>query len=239
MKFSSYIKKVIAEDRSPVGIIINDKIRVKEYVDERLPGNNLFAHRMYAGYSIPETVKACYNRPCVVRLNNGWHKMRFLFDRKDVLNIDELEKWQSTPYPSAEWSYKQIKPGFTVEKVLPLKHNLFKFFVFHGKVHYIWGQRYNIESRKIGQLGCTMYTPEWKKLNVQWNKTPIIDFKKPGRIDEMISIAEKLWCSDWKFMRVDLYYNDNKILLSEMNNYHAGGTNGFSGDFDEVLGGLI
>jgi hypothetical protein len=239
-RLSVYIKTVMLEDRNPVGTIINDKIRVKEYCEGRLSRSlvdELFSHRIYAGYNAIECM-ASIERPCVVRLNNGWHKMKFLLSVDDEIKIETLKEWQSTKWTSCEWSYKQIKPGFTVERILPLTHYLYKLFIFHGKVKYIWVQKYNIESRKIDLLGATMYDRNWNKTNAQWNNAPMPDCKKPTRLIDMLDIAEKLYCSDWKFMRVDMYCFDNRIRFSEMMQYHAGGTNGF-GDFDYVLGGEI
>lgn len=236
--FSKEMKKIISTNRSQIGIIINDKIKVKDYVDERIPGNDLFDHRIYAGYSIGSTLEACKQKPCVVRANNAWHKMKFLFDDKDVITKQQLITWQQAEYTSAEWAYKQIKPGFTVEKLLPKKHNLLKFFVFHGKVEYIWQQVYDVSSKKIGLVSATMHDSNWNNLKIQWNRSPFPDCPKPEKLQEMIDIAGKLFHTDFDFMRCDLYYNDGIILLSELMQYHAGGTNGF-GDFDYILGGKL
>ena len=240
--FSAYIKKHQYEDRNPLSVVINDKICVKDYVDDRLGipiSNELFAHRLYAGYNVGECLSAI-EKPCVVRLNNGWHIMKILLGCNDIITRRELVEWQNMPRKSGEWAPRQIKPGFTVERILPLKHNLLKFFVFHGRVEYVWNQLYDVSSGKPGRLlAATMYNRNWSFQNVRWNKNNILNFPRPARLDEMIDIAEKLFSLDYKFMRIDLYYNDNRIRLSEIMNLHAGGTNGFSGDFDYVLGALL
>lgn len=248
MRFSDYIKSVMREDRNPLGAIINDKIRVKEYCEERLSPETvkeLFTHRIYSGYSVDECM-AAIKPPCVVRLNNGWHKMKFLLSPQDAIDPATLREWQATKWTSCEWSYQQIKSGFTVETLLPKVHNLFKIFIFHGKVKLVWGQRYDVSAGKIGLVGATLHTTDWERIPAPWNKAHMIEFEKPKRLNEMISIAEKLYSPDWKFMRIDLYNLPSKragkegeeIRFSEMMQYHAGGTNGFH-DFDYVLGLLI
>lgn len=238
--FSEYIRHVMRNDRNELGMIINDKIRVKEYCDAKLDPvvvDELFRHRIYAGYT-PEVALASITPPCVIRLNNGWHKMKFIFNHHDIakkIDLATLKHWQAQKWTSAEWSYRQIVPGFTVERMLPPVHNLFKLFIFHGRVKYVWAQRYDVTSGRIGQLGCTMYTPDWQKLPVQWNKVKMINFDRPKRLDQMIRIAELLYDNAWQFMRVDLYHNQDEIRFSEMMQYHAGGTNGF-GEWDYELG---
>lgn len=177
------LHKISYEDRSGLGVLINDKIRVKEYCEQKLPASvvdELFSHRIYGGYS-PKGALASIKPPCVVRLNNGWHKMKFIFDNEDIKKVDLnlLHEWQKT----------------------------------------------------------NMYDPEgWKKReDAQWNKVKMLDFEKPERLETMIKIAEALYDAQYKFMRVDLYCNDNELRFSEMMQYHAGGTNGF-GEFDKVLG---
>lgn len=247
MKFSDYIRKFQYEDRNPVSVMMNDKIRVNEYTEKKLKCSEqqyewyfeLFFHRLYAGYDIDECL-AAIEKPCVVRLNNGWHIMKILLNCDDTITHAELQSWQNMEHKSGEWAPRQVRQGFTVERILPLRHNLIKIFVFHGRAEYLWWQVYDITGGKVGKLiSATMYDRNWKKVNVQWNKAPLPDKPKPRRLADLIEIAEALFCDDFKFMRVDLYYNDDRIRLSELMNIHAGGTNGFSGNFDEVLGALL
>ena len=236
------MKKKISTDRNPVMTLISDKIRVKEYVDKRIPGNSLFNHRIYAGYDLDKAIESI--QPfCVMRINNAWHRMIFIRDKK--INKKEIKKkfepWFGAPHSSWEWAYKDIKPGVTVEKMLPDVHNLCKFFVFSGKVKFIWIQQYNISSGAISLVGATLYDREFKNVNAQWNDAPQLKFAKPKKLEEMIEISEKLSHETHEkiseFCRVDLYYNNDEILFSEMTHYHAGGTNGFSPpEIDYMLG---
>ena len=144
MKFSDYMKKYQLEDRNPYAVEINDKIKIYDYVRTRIGAaetSELFAHRLYAGYDIKKCM-AAIEKPCVVRLNNAWHKMKILLTCDDTITAAELAAWQAIKWVSSEWAYKQIRPGFTVERILPLRHNLFKLFVFRGRVHYVWQQVY-------------------------------------------------------------------------------------------------
>lgn len=238
-RFSDYLKKYQLENRNPYAVIINDKINVKRYVDERLGENDLFNHRLYAGYNTKKTIEST-EAPCVIRLSNGWHKMKFIMTCDDTITERELREWIKIKFADYWWTYQQIIPGFTVERVLAIRHNLLKFFVFNGRVEYVWQQQYTVEGGAIGKLlFATMYDRNWKKINVQWNKNAYPNCDKPKRLNEMIYICEKLaWYEHnktWPFLRIDLYYNHDKIRLSEMQDSHAGGTNGFSGDFDFVL----
>ena len=242
--FSEIMKEKISTDRNPVMTLISDKIRVKEYVDKRVPGNNLFKHRIYAGYDLDEAIEKI-KPPCVMRINNAWHRMVFIRDKN--FNKKEIAKkfrpWFGSPHNSWEWAYRDIIPGITIEDMLPDVHDLCKLFVFGGVVKFIWIQRYDISSGAIGLIGATLYDREFKHIDAQWNDAPQPDFRKPARLDELIKISEALSHETKKkiseFCRVDLYYNyeNDKILFSEMTHYHAGGTNGFAPpDIDYLLG---
>lgn len=236
-RFSEYIQKVMAEDHDPLGIILNDKIRVREYCESKLGdyvSRELFSHRIYSGYDIDECLHFV-KPPCVVKANNAWHKHKFLFDKNDTIDRETLEKWQNHKWQSCEWAYKQMKPGFVIEKLLDLTHVIYRHFVFNGRVEFIRADIYSIVTKKIDVQSVTVYDREWNNQNVRWNNCKMLDIPKPNKLNEMIYLAEGLYSENWKFMRMDFYCIDDIIMVSELQQYHAGGTNGFSGDFDFVL----
>ena len=247
MKFTTLIKNKISTDRNPVMTLISDKIRVKEYVDERVGEIGLFDHRIFAGYDLREAIEHI-TPPCVMKINNSWHRMQFFYDD----NYDKTQVYNKfvpwflgKPHSSWEWAYKNIVPGIVIEKIINNNlfkgHNLFKLFVFGGRVEYIWAQRYNVDTGRIGLIGATMYDREWHNQNVGWTTTDQPEFGRPICLSQIIEISEALTRETPKkiseYARIDIYCNNEKLLFSEMTHYHGGGTQGFNPpEFDEVLG---
>lgn len=158
--------------------------------------------------------------------------------------IDKLQGWMSMPkikkQSGREWAYENNYPRrILIEELIggDLVEDLidYKFFCFHGKVHYIYG----VCDRKVGvsaQLG--VYDKDFQKLNVdrvderhQDNTLP-----KPLNYEKMVEIAELLSIG-FPHVRVDLYNVMGKIFFGELTFYDGSGYMKFSPDsFDFDLG---
>jgi len=236
VKFSKYQSQNQGYDRNPLSVLINDKITVRDYVEQILGKTDLFNHWIWSGYDARRVLENI-QLPCVVKGSHGWRMQKIVFSKNDYPDIALLRKWQSK-HISWIWACAQMRPGFLIEKLLPPIHHLYKIFCFNGVPIFIWDQYYDVSSGKVKQVNASMYDLNWINQGVRWNKTPCNNTPRPQRLDDMLEYSRKL-SQGWKFLRCDLYCYDDKIRVSEITNYHANGTNGFSGDFDDVLGGYL
>lgn len=243
LSFAQMVSKIIFVDCDAINVIIGDKIQVQEYVEDRVGKGELFNQRLYSGYDIDEAL-TYIDPPCIIKMNNAWRRMLFIDNnpeqdtRKNIYN--KLKFWMGSIVPSWEWYYQKMIPGVVVEKTISHQHDLMKIFVFGGRVKYIWAQRYDNTSMHVNMIGSNVYDEKFTPLNIGWNKTPILAFSKPKRLNDLIEYSEKIAVVDTAkipaFCRVDLYYHEDKIYFSEMTYGHAGGTQGFNPpEFDFVL----
>lgn len=138
-----------------------------------------------------------------------------------------------------EWAYESsLKSRIIIEKYLEEKSNKdnaiddYKFFCFDGVVKYLVVDvdRYTGHKRNF-------YAGDWTLLNVS-SDCPNVDrpLNKPLGFEEMISVAEKL-SKGFPFVRVDLYFTNNKVVFGEMTFYPWSGYVQFKPDsFDYELG---
>ena len=137
--------------------------------------------------------------------------------------------WLSEQYgggPNREWAYSRVPRGIIIEELLIGANGGipedYKFFVFHGKCQYI-----QVDAGRFGGRTQDFYSPSWQHLPLSggpaWAEPPR---QRPARLDEMISVAEKLGSST-DFVRVDLYHLGDRVVVGELTNYPAAGNSPF------------
>ena len=148
-------------------------------------------------------------------------------DRTQLAAIGE--HWLSQLYgqgPNREWAYTQVKPQIIVEELLEGRDGSipddYKFFVFHGRVHYI-----QVDSGRFGNRTQDFYDRDWQHLSLSggppWSDEPRA---APARLAEMIDVAQRL-AINTDFVRVDLYHLEDRVVFGELTSYPAGGDSPF------------
>lgn len=140
---------------------------------------------------------------------------------KTKLNIEEsrkkINKWMKEKYGFAttELHYTKIKPKIIIEKYLCDENNKmpidYKFYCINGNVECIL-----VCSERDEKLKLSYYNKKWERIDYEkkeWSSKKNIE--KPKKLKEMIEIAKKL-SKDFRFVRVDLYCNDEKIIFGEL-----------------------
>ena len=129
-------------------------------------------------------------------------------------------------YVAREWPYKNIKPRIIAEKFMeeerPVDGNInkelidYKFYCFQGEPKFLYVSVANFHGLEKQDL--------LTYLNLDWTPTPFTRpdhpqmpfwVEKPKKLDEMISIAKKL-SNNIPFVRVDLYYINERVYFSEL-----------------------
>lgn len=172
---------------------------------------------------------------------------------KDKNNIDyaklkaDFKAWVIRPFEAIglEMHYKKIKKRIIAEEYIEeISGGLYdyKFHCFNGKPIFIQciGER-NLKNHTGYQKN---YDMDWKELDWTFEDYPMFpyDVPKPKHLDEMIYIATKL-SEGFKYVRVDLYDLENKVLFGEMTFTPGNGIYPYKGTWTEMkdreLGKLI
>ncbi len=199
-----------------------DKYEVRDYVKSK--GLENILNELYFVCNTPEEID-------FEKLPNKFvlkctHGSGYNIVCKNKTNIDindtkkKLKKWLKERYGLAttELQYLKIKPKIICEKYLCDENDRlpidYKFYCIAGKVE--------------GVLVCTERDLEThtKKVNffdLQWKELPYIKekdrsktkVKKPENFELMVEYAKKL-SKDFKFVRVDLYNDNGKIIFGEL-----------------------
>lgn len=177
---------------------------------------------------------------CVMKCNHD-QGSTVIFERANGMNESKLREYfairmKKNAYSTTkEWPYKQIVPKIICEEYLAEDIIDYKFFCFNGKPTFINIGKKNVQDN----VTCiTFLDLDWKKLPFQRSDFPPVDIlpKKPGQLDKMLEIAEKL-AQDTYFVRVDLYCVNERIYFSEFTLYPTSGFIRFSPEEgDRILG---
>ena len=166
---------------------------------------------------------------------------------KNNLNIDSVKEKinnhlsRNYYYQWREWPYKKVKPKILVEKYMCDKvtnsFDDYKFMCFDGEADCVMV----CTDRKSGNTKFRFFDKDWNLK--KYNKSSLNDlntnYPKPKRIDEMFRLASIL-SKGFPFVRVDLYYANNKIYFGELTFFpQAGWDPNIVEEADKLLGEKI
>lgn len=173
--------------------------------------------------------------------SSGWN---LIVKDKNTINWKEvkkqIDKWiKSSFYQiTGERNYKNIKGRVVIEEIIGnpsvgLKD--YKIFCFDGEPKFIEVDEGSFETHRRD-----VYDVEWKKIDVVYEFPQFENLvTRPSSLEEMLNIAKEL-ASDFKFVRVDLYYIENKIYFGELSFTPGQGFEKFSDKkIDSQFGDLL
>jgi len=139
----------------------------------------------------------------------------------------KIKKWlkKNYYYLHREWSYKNIKPRIIGENFIPTSNGKVPI---DYKIHCFNGNPDNVmvcTDRGNGDTKFYYYNRDWKLLKYNSRGiNPAKDFSlpRPERLDEMLEMARVL-SEGFPYLRVDLYFEDNKIYFGELTLYPVAG----------------
>ena len=197
----------------------SDKIKVREYLQEKnldflltnvyqiVEDANLIDFDALPDKFVLKCNHGCgFNIICTDKAN---------FDKKAA--IKQLNEWKKTKYgyESCEIHYFSIKPLIFAEEYIAsdegIMPNDYKIYCFNGKARIIL-----VCSEREESLKLTFFDINWNELNYgteAFKATKPV--KKPKHLNKMLEYAEKL-AQPFKFVRVDFYEEEDKILFGEL-----------------------
>ena len=224
-------------------IDLTDKYKVRNYVKEKV--GKKFLNELIKIYDFPSDIDfKVLPKKFALKLNHGsgWN---IICDDKDKISISEsirkLHDWFHYNYYKCgyEWNYQGIVPKILLESFIesPDGKDLidYKIFCFNGNPKYI-----QIDVDRFSNHTRCFYNEKWSKQNFTVHY-PLYKGKvsKPINFDKMLYIANKL-SNGLKFVRVDLYNVNGRIIFGEMTFYPGNGFEKFyPNKYDNILGNYL
>lgn len=231
--FNEKLQWLKLHNRHDIHTKLVDKIEVKKYVEEKIgskyiiPTLTVYDRIQDIDISkLPDkfVLKCNHNSGGIVICRN-----KGTFDLDNAKKILQSKLKQNYFKIGREWPYKNVTPRILAEQYIEGDHDGdlydYKFFCFNGKVKMCLVCAYRNE---VGGVKLNFYDRDWHLLPFtrHYGNIPH-EIKKPDEYQEMIEVAEKL-ASDFKFIRVDLYLQDDKILFGELTFFPGNGWGEFT-----------
>ena len=255
--FNEKVRYKMLADRRPLLTTFADKLAVRAYVESKVGASALTD--LYAVTCAPETLEGAElprefavkpthaSGACILVADfaprerelpdsdEGWVQAMVRPDRLSWGRLVRLcQDWISRPYLWDEWAYRNVRRRILVEELLDDAGGVpfdYKLFVFHGRVRMI-----QVDLDRFQEHTRNLYTPDWERLEVEYECPGGLDVERPGGLPEMLDIAERLG-ADTDFVRVDLYYVGGRVVFGELTNYPLAGLGEFRPpEFDRRLG---
>ncbi|MDD3048723.1 MAG: ATP-grasp fold amidoligase family protein [Bacilli bacterium] len=220
--FNEFLQKRKLDKNNRLYILCADKYKVREYVEKKIGGQYLipiyFALKKVKKQDIDNLPNAF-----VLKTANGSGTNIIVRDKsKENINdivkkINYFSKIQFG-YIWFEEFYNKIKPLIIAEELqLDKKGDIpydYKFHCFNGKKG---GKIFiAVDINRFSNHTRNIYDENWNKLNISYG-FPMSDenVQKPKKLKEMLEVAKKL-SDDFDYVRIDLYFLENKIYFGEM-----------------------
>lgn len=227
--FNEKLNWLKLHDRNPLYTTLVDKYAVKQYVAERIGAEHVIP--TLGVWERTEDIDfEKLPEKFVLKCTHDSHSVFICRDKKqfDIKNVLKKlsAKLKSNGYwYGREWPYKNVPAQIIAEPYLEdfETHELtdYKFFCFNGKVDRVMV----CVERYTGNPKFYFFDRNWELVRI--NKCSMdapADFtlKKPKDLDKMFDIATQL-SANIPFVRLDLYYCNEKILFGEFTFYPGSG----------------
>ena len=236
-------------DGSPLRTSLSDKLKMKEYVSEKVGSNYIVPVFPGAVWKTAADIKLeGLPEKFVLKTNHGCHT-NIIFVGGGTNHVDlasvrkKMDRWMSMNFEFVngfELQYRGIERRIFAEEYIDFGQNSaiddYKVWCFGGKAYYIQ----HLTDRSTG-LKMTFYDTKWEKQDFVYTypQNPL-SVKRPEVLDEMLDIAEKLSVG-FRHTRIDFYILPNgRLKVGEITFTPAGGFCHWIPDkYDKKLGELI
>lgn len=218
-----------------------DKYDVKDYI--RSKGLDYILVKDYGVYDKVEDINLDNLPNEFVAKNTGDSGGVLICKDKSVFFEKAKEKLKGVDKDyskyNKEWPYHFIKNRIIVEEIIETDDGHspkdYKFFCFNGQPRFLF-----VGSERDTNVKFDFYDTNWNYIKVtqghEHAKNPI---KKPEKLEEMLEICRKL-SKDFPHVRVDLYYEKDKIYFGELTFFHFSGLTPFwPKKYDYIFGNFF
>jgi len=227
VSFNEKLWSRMLHERDPIYTLISDKLRVREYVSNKV-GNDFLVPLIWHGEKTENIPLDDLPLKFVMKTNHGCGYIIIITDKSqlDWTNIKKLlNKWLSVNFGQdtflgIAWGYKNIKPQVIIEPFLEENGKApvdYKFYCFSGCVEFLTLHYDRFEEHKTRAFDRNFKPYDFRYNFGEWKG----ECQRPSNFDAMVELAESL-SAGFDFMRVDLYNVEKKIYFSELTPYPGG-----------------
>jgi len=208
-----------------------DKYLVRDFVQKRIGANYLIP--LIGVFDNPrDLLHLDVQDGLIVKANHGSGWNLICHSSEEVESgLRSFQSWmdKNAFYLSREKQYFNIEPKLVVEKLIADNPIDYKIFCVNGIPKVI-----QVDSNRFSSHKRDFYSIDWEKLDFQFiypNSKRI--HEAPKGLDEILSIAKTL-SQGMDFVRVDLYYENEKVYFGELTFCPEGGM-GFFRNYAEDI----
>ena len=225
---------------NPLFPIFSDKVAVKAEI-AKLIGEQYIIETLWVGDNPEDIPFDGLKPPYVIKVNHSSGGNIFIRTAQDIKRDKIVASMReqlgfSIDHIFREWGYLGIPHKVIVERMVEMSGDEvpedYKFFTYHGRVHFI-----EVDCDRFRGHKTNLYDREWNLLPVKLKYPPTSEpVSKPVRLGQMINLAEKTG-AQFDFVRVDLYSPPQGLLFGETTFYPGAGVGHFSPrDWDLIFG---
>lgn len=217
--FNAKINWLKLYDRNPLYSRLVDKYEVRSFVERKI--GDEYLNTMYGVYN--STSQINFDKLPDSFVLKGTHGSSWVIvcPDKSQLNIQEakntMDVWLKKNFYKlyGEWVYKNVPPRIICEKYLSNQNESalidYKFYCFNGAPKFI-----HVDTDRFEKHCRNFYDLNWQRMPFSLCYPQADrDVKRPSKLAKMIELASIL-SADFKFVRVDFYQVDDKIVFGEL-----------------------
>lgn len=227
--FNEKLQWLKLNDRKKIYTRLVDKFEVREYIKNKI-GEEYLVPLIGVWDNFDEIDFSILPNKFVLKTTHDSGGV-VVCRNKEVLNIEHTREIinkslkRNWYYITREWPYKDVKPKIICEQLIETKDGSaptdYKFHCFNGVPDNVM----LCLERESGNTKFYFFNEKWELLRYNItgkNAKENFTLPKPKKMDEMFSLAREL-SRDFKFIRVDLYCEDEKIYFGELTFYPQSG----------------
>lgn len=221
-----------------------DKYRVREFISSK--GRKDLLVKLLGVWDSPDEIDFDdLPNKFVLKCNHGSGSVIICRDKEKLnkeLTKKQLKEWLCEDYglQRAELAYKGVEKKIICEELIETKDNLppkdYKIFCNYGVPKFLF-----VASERNGDSAYfDYYDLNWNHYDVQNDhlNSPKGN-EKPRLLKEMLKAASDI-SQEFPLVRVDLYYENNRIYFGELTFLHFGGLHKFTPEkYDTFFGNMI
>jgi len=229
-------------DSTPLKSRLADKYLVRAWVEEKI-GEQYLIPLLGVWDKFEDIDFSQLPNQFVLKANHGYN-WNIIVKNKEQMNIEDSQrkfnKWLNTNFAffGFEMHYANIRPRIIAEHYISETEEMlydYKVYCFDGNAKFVL-----VCINRQKDLSFALY-------NKNWEKQPFIfpgkmhngEIKKPGKLNELITAAEKL-SQGFKLARVDFYILSTGIKFGEITFTPSSGCAKFQPEeYDAIFGELI
>ena len=244
--FNEKLQWLKLRDRREQYAVCADKLRVRDYVAQRLGEEYLIP--LLGSWERAEDIDFDkLPQQFVLKCNHNSGLGMCICKDKSTLDTETARKQlqaglrENFFLKGREWSYRDIPRRILAEAFLSDGSGSladYKIHVFNGEPKFILVCADRFEGSGLTE---DFYTPDWEHMDIRRPGIPNAQKpqEKPQLLEQLLECAKKL-STDFPFVRVDFYVCGGKIYFGEMTFYPAGGVTPFDPPWwDETFGSWL